>query len=425
MRAAPKPPVEVKRKPVWTCDARVVLITRLFGGGARTREVDDLCWLRSSAAKSALRSWWRAAHAHEFESLETLRQKEQQLFGAPGTFDKDGKVQGGPGALTVTTSGQLATAPATYRESLGSPLNYALFPAQDMGQEAARVAEPSPQSWSVIHLASPAPEEERKILLESLRIWLTLGGVGARSRRGCGAVAVGKPEEARKLGLPATLPELEAFLRRYCARRDVNLDGLFSLARTRKVFLGRPESTGEKAQIELLKALKKARQDRKQSKNKYGRSNWPEPQAVRLKHDPHQDWLYGAETVNAGQYPRVALGLPIILHFKDKAAEPPDHHILGALPDKDKWKKLERYSSPLLLRPVRIWERDRAVYIPVAIFTDCTLPAEARPLVTTDPKGDAKARDVMKDYDIRAHADATLARIEKVFENDGTFRSLF
>lgn len=265
--------------------------------------------------------------------------------------------------------------------------------------------------------------------MEGVRLWLTLGGVGARSRRGAGAVAVAKPEEARKLGLPASLPELEAFLRRHCARRTVELDGLFCLGRTRKIFLGAPENTGEQAQIRLLDALKKARQDRDRSGNRYGRSKWPEPNAVRLKFDPRRKWAHPPEAADAGQYPRAALGLPIVLHFKDgQPIEPPEHQILGAVPGEKGWEKpdkLERYSSPILLRPVRVWERDRAVYVPVAIFTDCTLPAVARPLVTTEPKGEAKTRDVVRDYDIRAHAEATLERIEKVFANDGTFRSLF
>lgn len=428
MREPKSSPAEVKRKPVWTCDARLVLITRLFGGGARTREVDDLCWLRSSAAKSAMRSWWRAAHAHDFKSLEALHHREQKLFGAPGTFDKNGKVLGGPGALEVTTQGQLAAAPEKYEESMTHPLSYGLFPARKTeDKEAARVAAASDQSCAKIMLASwSADTEDHQVLMESARIWLTLGGVGARTRRGAGAVAVARAEEARKLGLPASLSELEAFLRQFCARQSADLDGIFCLARTRKIFLGPPQNTGEQAQIKLLDALKKARQDRDRSGNRFGRSKWPEPQAVRLKHDPRKQWPHGAEAVNADQYPRAALGLPIVLHFKDKPpAEPPEHQILGAVPGEKGWNKLERYSSPILLRPVRVWERDRALYIPVAIFTDCTLPAVARPLVTTEPKSDAKARDVVRGYDIRAHADATLERIEKVFENDGTFRSLF
>jgi hypothetical protein len=57
MRKPPvSPPDSLTRKPVWDCEAKVELITRLFGGGAKTREVDKVSWLRSSAAKSALRA---------------------------------------------------------------------------------------------------------------------------------------------------------------------------------------------------------------------------------------------------------------------------------------------------------------------------------------------------------------------------------
>jgi CRISPR-associated protein Cmr1 len=430
MRTPPvSSPASTTRQPGWNCEARVVLITRLFGGGAKTREIDKVSWLRSSAAKSALRAWWRAAHAHEFPSLETLRKKEEELFGASGTFDAAGRRQGGPGALEVVTDSRMAVAPVSFHEALSNPLNYALFPAQGMGQPAAKVAPASDQTWAAIKLTSRSSDVAiHGLLLESLRLWLTLGGVGARTRRGVGAVAAANREEAQKLGLPETVKELEVFLRSHCRSQTVPkpLAEVFCLARTRRIFLGPLQATGEEAQKKLLSILRKARQDRPQPpQNQWGRSRWPEADAIRLKFDPQRQWHHSPESANAKQYPRAALGLPIVIHYKDSPPrEPKEHHVLGALPGQPRWHKLERYSSPVLLRPVRVWEGDQVRYVPVALFTDCTLPADARPLVTEEPKAEPKSTDIVRSYEISSHADATLRRIEDAFDADPEFRIL-
>jgi len=428
MRSVPPPPASTKRKTVWNCKARVVLITRLFGGGAKAREVDKVSWLRSSAAKSALRSWWRAGHAHEFSSLEGLRKREEELFGTLGTFDSNGTPQGGPGALEVTTQSLMALPLTEYREPLSDPLNYALFPAQGMGQPAARVAMASDQTWSSIQLVSPSDDPViHGLLLESLRLWLTLGGVGSRTRRGAGAVAASNLEEAQRLGLPTSYRELENFLLKHCRAQSVPkpLEGVFCLARTRRIFLGPVQSSGEEAQRKLLSVLRGIRQDRPRPQGGWGRSRWPEADAIRLKENPTKNWGHPPSSGNAEQYPRAALGLPIVIHFKDHPpAEPAEHQVLGALPHEQGWRKIERYSSPVLLRPVCVWERDRPRYVPMAIFTDCTLPSDVRPLVTTEPKAELALSDVVKSYGILKNADETLRRIESAFEKAPGFHPL-
>lgn len=422
MRTPPRSPASTERKKGWECEGRVVLITRLFGGGARTREIDMISWIRSSAAKSALRAWWRAAHTHDYTSLAEMRKREQELFGAFGAFDSTGRPRGGPGLLEVTVQSHLGAEPEEYGESLSNPLNYAYFPAQEMGQQAARVAPPLDQTWSSITLRSPSNEPtEQNLYLEALRLWLTLGGVGSRTRRGAGAIAPTTREEAKKLGLPASLDELKVFLRDNCQARTVadSLAEVFCLARTRRIFLGPLQATGEAAQKKLLTVLRKARQDRPS-----GRSTWPEADAIRLKTDPRRAWHPELKPKNAGQYPRTALGLPIVMHFKDDPPkEPLEHHILAALPGKEP-RKLERYSSPVLVRPVRVWEGNRVQYVPVALFTDCTLPADARPLVTTDQNSAPNPADIIGSYGILSHADEALRRIEKAFHDDPQFRLL-
>jgi CRISPR-associated protein Cmr1 len=426
MRTPPSGPPPTLRKELWTKEVPVVLITRLFGGGAKAREIDGISWLRSSAVKSALRAWWRAGHAHEFHSLAALREREEELFGAPGTFDAEGRPQKGPGLLEVETQSFLGSSATEYQDSQSSLINYALFPASGMGRQRARLVAPSERARSLILLRSRGNEKpDLEAILDGLRLWLVLGGAGARTRRGVGALAVANVEKARELGIPTTVAELQIFLKKHCQQRSLpaSLGGVFTLSRTRKVFFGPLQPSGEAAQTKLLAALREARQDRDHQR---ARSNWPEADAVRLKFDPKRSWEHEPKAANSGKYPRAALGLPIVLHFKDRPpVEPPEHHILAALPgEKGTWKKLDRYTSPVILRPVQVWENGQARYLPLAIFTDCILPSEARPLVVKDPRADAAAKDVVPSFEIRAEADATLQRVETVFAELPGFKSL-
>lgn len=435
MRPEPKAelqPVVPSAEP-WSLSVEIELLTRLFGGGARPRELDGVAWLRSSAVKSALRAWWRAGHAASCGSLDELRAAEKALFGAPGRFARAGDPVDGPGAVQLAVeAGKLAGEP--YGEPISNPLNGAYFPARSMGQAAALVARPTKGAIARLHLVPRRPRRgedhagARAAIEEGLRLWLTLGGAGARTRRGAGALGVRTPEMASALQLPASLPELEAFLRERCARRSVApaLDAVFSLARTRSILVSSPRTSAEEAQHELLSALREARQDRPHpkswsGKDGWGRSRWPEADAIRLKAARGAAagrWRHEPVPANAGRYPRAALGLPIVVQYTGQR-EPETHHVLGVVQGPRGPLKLDRYSSPILLRPVRVWEGQRAVYVPVALFTDCTLPEGTQPLVTTAPNQEARPEDVVRAFEIRREADATLRRVEEKFREQG------
>jgi CRISPR-associated protein Cmr1 len=416
MRAAPsKNPASVTRREEWSQKVPVELITRLFGGGARPKEVDEASWLRPSAAKSALRGWWRAGNAHRFLTLEALRAEEDRLFGSAATYGEKGQIFGGPGVLQVQVKVGKAPTLEEYNAPPGSPLNGAYF-AGAIQPPHAKLGLPGATAEILVRI----PEHDPKEILESMRIWLTLGGAGSRTRRGAGALAVTGPKEARDLGLPVTLEDLEKTLLNWCHPQEVPgaLEGVFCLARTRRIFFGPLCSSAEEAQRVLLAALREARQDRPHPDTwngpmHWGRSRWPEADAIRLKTGRHHK-DHRPEPANAGKYPRAALGLPIVVHYKD-SGEPEEHRILALRGE----TKLERYTSPILLRPIRVWVKEQKRYLPVAIFTACILPEDSLPLVVLNKQQKLDSEDisrgVVQSYDIRRNAPATLLRVENVF----------
>ena len=207
-------------------------------------------------------------------------------------------------------------------------------------------------------LTSPLNEDSaHNAYLESLRLWLTLGGVGARSRRGAGAIGIAKRVEAERLGVPCSLQELTEYLTQVCKRRKVSaaLQEIFCLARTRRVLIGRPFQTGEEAQKKLLSMLREARQDRPHSHKAWGRSVGLRPTRSASRQNPQsldpspgssECWTVpksGARSSHRRSFPDSAFGTRRSPHS-------------GAIPRGTEWKKLDRFASPILLRPVRIWE---------------------------------------------------------------------
>jgi CRISPR-associated protein Cmr1 len=430
MRPAPASgPAPRTRRTVWSREVEVELVTRLFGGGARASELDEVAWLRPAALKSALRAWWRAGHCHDFKTMAALRAREQELFGSSGSYDGAGRPVGGPGLLAVTVETAAAAKTEAYGGKPSSPLHVALFAAAGMGKgkEAALLGLPG-STRAVVRLAAPEPASGSTAhdeILAALRLWLTLGGVGARTRRGAGAIAVVRQRNAMELGVAASVDELDSFLRAVCRPKAAvaELDGVFSLGRTWQVFAGTPRDKADDAQSALLSALRRARQDRPAAPaGRWGRSAWPEADAIRLK--SRGRYRHAPDAKNAEQYPRAALGLPIVVHYKDSPPqEPPEQQILAARRAAGgDWDPIERYASPILLRSVAVWEKGQRSFVPVAVFTRCTLPADARPWVTTEPTKPPAPADVIAGYAIRDHAQETLARVAAAF--GGEFRPL-
>jgi CRISPR-associated protein Cmr1 len=432
------PPLEIPaRSPIARLE--VTLITRLFGGGAKTRELDGVSWLRPAAFKSALRFWWRAGHAHTFGSLTALREREEQLFGTSARYGKGGEILGGPGALEVevqapSTSGLPTSA---FRPEEGAALNIAYFSAAEQrgrGVPACTLALPDPRAWARLTLwADRASEEERNEILHAFRLFLVLGGVGSRTRRGAGALAAKTAKEAVGCRLPTSRQELEDFLLRY-RQTHANASspaGLFALGSLRAVFLGPDFPSAERAQDYALQVLRAFRQCRPHPPNwkgrdQWGQTQWPEADAIRLKDGPPrrsgQAWPHQPRNDSRkGQYPRASLGLPIVMHYKDgPAADPADHIISAARPDGRGWKRINRFSSPILLRPVAIWEGESCLYVPVVLVGPCTLPSAFRPLVERTGRGGPSQgavdnRNVVDTFDIQGAGATVLRKLEDAF----------
>lgn len=310
-------------------------ITPVFGGGVRAGHVDPDLPVRPSALRGQLRYWWRLLNRERHSSSTALFAVERAIWGGLGS---DGAIASQVRLRVARVSG-VELAPAFHYNkradgkfpSTPTPAPwiepYALFSAQGRAAQGGATVEEAPSSLVRpgmtfdLHLDCPAevwPDVE-----QALRWWASFGGIGARTRRGLGAVAVA--------GLPtvSAAEVAEAGGRLVLAREDDDAIGAW------KVAVGRLR--------EFRQGVGVGRNPGKSAPNMPGRSRWPEPDEIRRSSGRNAPRHPPQHPVK-GFFPRAAFGLPLVFHFKDKGAGDPDDHIL------EPSGEARRMASPLILR---------------------------------------------------------------------------
>ncbi len=314
---------------------RCTLVTPMYGGGVKAGQVDRAMPIRATAIRGQLRHWWRFLNRFDSDgnplSAKMLFERERAIWGGLGDADASSK----HGALTKSQVVVAVTAPAVAPQRLKSPQDYPrakyAFVATDSRPELLE------QKTGFV-LTLSFPDALRVQIEDCVRWWANFGGVGARTRRGLGAVRA--KDDA---GADVTMPATESLHRYGCKLALL------------------PCGDGKDAVIAWETALGKLagfRQGIPFARNAGpGRSRWPEPDAIRSvtgqalnrngkRHTPVHE---------AGQvFPRAFFGLPIIFHFKDGGrglADDPQDSELVPIPHGSEQHET-RMASPLILRPM-------------------------------------------------------------------------
>jgi len=158
------------------------VITPMFGGGYEPGQVDADCVVRAAEIRGHLRYWWRAVGAARFSSPKELFDAEEGLWGStecPGTVRTEVRIVN-PGRSRPYTA--IAGKPSS---KTGSGVGYFLFPFQ-----AKKTGTPGAEAREDVRfsLRLEVPGSRREEVERAVRAWLTFGGVGARTRRGCGSL---------------------------------------------------------------------------------------------------------------------------------------------------------------------------------------------------------------------------------------------
>jgi CRISPR-associated protein Cmr1 len=363
----------------------IELITPMFGGGVSTRVNDPSLPIRPTSIQGQLQFWWRATVGAQYETTKRLRKEQSKVW---GDTKQASRVQVRVEVLQVDPPAACARfAPdnkdnSRYRSMpiWNAPFNntalpYTLFPFQGQLANGRRQIEIEPACC--IHNAKfrltiicHKDIDFAKQVEPALWAWVNFGGLGSRTRRGCGALYCQQ----------LAPPDLDSIDSWYRDRVPAISDGVRDWPTMPTQFLCYPQTGKPFHQWNRVIAL--FRDFRQKPGNGPGharppgpdRSWYPEPDTIRRitgshspGHDPSQH-LSGGSPLPDG-FPRAEFGLPIVFKFiDDKKGDPkrttlqpyvggqendkgtpdsPDIHVTGG-------EITKRMASPLVLRPLAL-----------------------------------------------------------------------
>lgn len=332
---------------------RYKVITPLFGGGVTPGKADPVTTVRATEVRGHLRFWWRAINGGAFATIDELKQHENAIWGSTEA----------PSAIHIgllRNQTKPGDSEAAYRVELvkGKPkpvaservASYAAFPLQPDKDEQKKLGwESEAVRLNVSFVLTLAyPKALTTHVQHALWAWETFGGIGARTRRGFGALQY-LDNRTPYLAQPTDIKHhIQNTLEQWSSPRSLLTDVPLLTPQLRfkitSVF-----DDAVTAWKDLVSALNEFRQDR--YGKKYGLSKWPEANEIRRYHKLPTKLPEGEPNTRlVRKFPRAVFGLPIVFHMPhDRIA---GDIILQGIPDEGRNRKYDRLASPLILRPL-------------------------------------------------------------------------
>lgn len=394
------PPEVTPKQPVGviTQVREYQLITPLYGGGVEPTKADPITVVRATEVRGQLRFWWRACRGGQYGSLTDMKGEEDAIWGKAHKKGDPIVPQEQVIQIIVEPLEQNANREIEpfriERDRYGGNQSrhdsstripaYAAFPLQHSQEELQQATPPHKKVRDNVkfRLTISFPSDRRDDVAAALWAWETFGGIGARTRRGFGAlrcISIKENEQRLELDLPQADQQqaqewIRAKLKKYVADGTwvASVPHLGKQGEASKVV--RSGNTQDSWTIwrDLIDRLRSFRQRRQPSTkpNQPGRSMWPEPSEIRRltgqSLPPHSSSIPNPPI---NKFPRAAFGLPIIFQFKDRDRHNHDN------PDKDPRQTVlqlttsERLASPLILKPLAC---QGGAYVGLAVILEGT-----------------------------------------------------
>ncbi|NOX55806.1 MAG: type III-B CRISPR module RAMP protein Cmr1 [Planctomycetes bacterium] len=368
----PSRPAVPSSPPGWKSETyEIHVVTPMFGGGVEPGEPDPVTLVRTTTIRGHLRFWWRATCGARFQSVGELRAAEVAIWGDTETpsqvivgvdvlaaeetlrcaqYRWNPHARGGQGGHQLRWND-----PFSGRDNC---LPYVLFPFQGEppeprhDQDARPKREPAPFIASTrFRLTCCFPNALAKDVRISLWAWCNFGGIGARTRRGCGSIFCS--EFAPPRGDTAAIGEWWSKACSHFASEIRNSPRDWPTLPPR-LYVGSVQGTvaAWKKAISVLQRFRqgigKGRNAGTQ-RNRPGRSRWPEPETVREVTGQRAARHRRLQHIPNNVVPRAAIGLPIVFHFKDRG-DPEDATLYPLVAE----ERLSRMATPLIVKPLAV-----------------------------------------------------------------------
>ncbi|MBF6593301.1 MAG: type III-B CRISPR module RAMP protein Cmr1 [Thermaceae bacterium] len=334
-RRIPSPPPELKEPELETWTLQLKTITPMFGGSATPRKVDDNNPIRAASVRGHLRFWWRATAGAQYPTAEALFKAEEEIW---GSAKQHGLVRL---KITLTNPGNKKSH-SDFVNGFGDARGYALFPFAENRRENTPAACCLQDIAFSLELTCPAAF--RFEVEAAVGAWVMFGGIGARTRRGCGSLEL--------ISQISTTTKTQ--------RLHQNLLTLAPAAYLIGDKLSDPVAAWKKA-VELYKEFRQGKKFARDEgsdhskPNKLGRSRYPEPDSIR-RISPNAKWRHQAKHPVQG-FPRADLGLPIVFHFINEGTD----HTLESTSEFG-----TRFASPVITKAIKV----DGGYVPAILLLD-------------------------------------------------------
>ena len=262
----------------------ITVSTPMAGGGVIAGVVDGKRPVRVPSVKGHMRYWWRMMNLNRPDKDE----RESEIF---GSTEKPGKVYADiPAQPDVSL--RYCNNDFDFKERYG-PEMYALFSSRQNKQNIAR------EGFSFT-LNIRYPEKYHDDVSLALSAWIYFGGLGSRTRRGCGSLS--------------------------CDDVPLSLDDVLKSAPHITLWRKKPGgSNARSAWSCAVQCYRDYRQNRNKGQgNRPGRSKWPEADSLRLLTGKFPERHKPREYFPLPSFPRAALGMPIIFQFPSDRRNEPD-----------------------------------------------------------------------------------------------------
>ena len=314
----------------------ITLVTPMFGGGTETRKVDKDQPIRPTSIRGHLQFWWRATAGARHTQSQSLFADQADIWGSTSIKSK----------VSISVEAAVNPPQISYSSIVNthSSLKYALFPfAPNNGAvEATGVKNGFNFTVTIKRLNPKLSDQQWQEVKDATTAWINFGGVGSRTRRGCGSLFSDKISFS-------TVQEIRSWLTSKGATQARHWPTL-----PNQIYINGKEENHDVSWADTITLLSFFRQGRDFGRNlpsnpsdkyKLGQSRFPEPDTIRAllnkwDHPPRKEYPQKG-------YPRAEFGLPIIFHFMGKGV-PPDTTLQPVVDGITQ----DRMASPLIFKPL-------------------------------------------------------------------------
>lgn len=309
------------------------LVTPMYGGGVKAGEVDKDMPIRASSIRGQLRFWWRIA-CGPFNSTKEMFDRETAIWGGIGNNGATAS-QVEIRVKPLDLSNYSVKTVDEFKRQSAIGIKYVLGSVNGPSAKLPSILKKEKKEKEYFELDIYCPELVKPDVDMALRWWASFGGIGAKVRRGFGAV---------------NLKGIDSIPLSY-------FDGGQTSNGCQLEFINKQYDTAiqawEAANEQLYNYRQKPTVGRKQQgTGKAGRSFWPEADQLRHLTGKNDNGRHMPEFEKNLIFPRAAFGLPIKFQFPGKNDEPYDMTL--QLIDS------ERMASPVIIRPYKEGEKWRA-----------------------------------------------------------------